>query len=384
MAPPPVTWESTEWKRTLLEAALTRAACAALLTDDSDDPLAFVSSFLAAYSKGDAAKGGAATAGAAAAAATQGASQSPLPIAFHTQQHFKARGPHPKYPPRATVTNAIVRWDVECPSYAPTEFTGQSVLKNARGLPTGFGWAHPEDVRSIREELEAVVTFAFGGVPHTLGAMVHFDEHGAPMNPVGRTGMRGRGGLGKWGPNQAADSIVTRRDPQTGALQFVAIKRGDTGEWALPGGMVDPGEVVAQTVRREFSEEAGDLEPAMKAKFNDLTDELFASGVQVYRGYVDDPRNTDNSWMETHALHFHCSGTLGEMLPLKAGDDARDVTWLAIDPSEPRFLSLYASHREWVERVAESIKLEEAMGVAPAAEPVAVAPRLSRMLSGRI
>ena len=27
--------------------------------------------------------------------------------------------------------------------------------------------------------------------------------------------------------------------------------------------------------------------------------------LQVYRGYVDDPRNTDNSWMETIAYHFH-------------------------------------------------------------------------------
>jgi ADP-ribose pyrophosphatase len=39
-------------------------------------------------------------------------------------------------------------------------------------------------------------------------------------------------------------------------LQFVAIKRGDSGEWALPGGMVDPGEVVSATAIREFQEEA--------------------------------------------------------------------------------------------------------------------------------
>jgi len=29
-------------------------------------------------------------------------------------------------------------------------------------------------------------------------------------NPVGRTGIQGRGWLGRWGPNHAADSIVTR------------------------------------------------------------------------------------------------------------------------------------------------------------------------------
>lgn len=31
-----------------------------------------------------------------------------------------------------------------------------------------------------------------------------------PINPIGRTGLIGRGVLGKWGPNHAADPIVTR------------------------------------------------------------------------------------------------------------------------------------------------------------------------------
>ena len=35
---------------------------------------------------------------------------------------------------------------------------------------------------------------------------------GLPQNPVGRTGMKSRGTLGKWGPNHAADPIVTRSD----------------------------------------------------------------------------------------------------------------------------------------------------------------------------
>lgn len=39
-------------------------------------------------------------------------------------------------------------------------------------------------------------------------------------------------------------------------LQLVTVKRRDTGEWALPGGMVDPGEKVAATAVREFREEA--------------------------------------------------------------------------------------------------------------------------------
>lgn len=35
-------------------------------------------------------------------------------------------------------------------------------------------------------------------------------ENGVPMNPFGRTGIKGRGLLGRWGPNHAADPIVTK------------------------------------------------------------------------------------------------------------------------------------------------------------------------------
>ena len=73
-----------------------------------------------------------------------------------------------------------------------------------------------------------------------------FDATGRPRNPHGRTGVTGRGRLGRFGPNHAADPVVTawKRD-ETGKIlddtngrkimQFVAIQRKDTGEWALPG-----------------------------------------------------------------------------------------------------------------------------------------------------
>lgn len=54
------------------------------------------------------------------------------------------------------------------------------------------------------------------------------DENGRPLNPMGRTGLRGRGTLGKWGPNHAADAIVSRM--VNGTLQFVGISRSDNGK----------------------------------------------------------------------------------------------------------------------------------------------------------
>ena len=84
-----------------------------------------------------------------------------------------------------------------------------------------------------------------------------------------------------------------------------------------------------------------------------MVEDLFANGTTVYCGYVDDPRNTDNAWMETTAVHFHCTPKQAQALHLTAGDDAQKATWLDVDPvHESRYANLYASHREWVSRVA--------------------------------
>jgi hypothetical protein len=42
--------------------------------------------------------------------------------------------------------------------------------------------------------------------------------------------------------------------------------------------------------------------------------------LEIYIGYVDDPRNTDNAWMETVAYNFHDdTGTTVGNLNFKAG-----------------------------------------------------------------
>ncbi|XP_015772187.1 PREDICTED: ADP-ribose pyrophosphatase, mitochondrial-like [Acropora digitifera] len=62
-----------------------------------------------------------------------------------------------------------------------------------------------------------------------------------PRNPMGRTGLAGRGLLGRWGPNHTVHFILTRSEQQ----------------------------------------------------------------FQIYKGYLDDQRNTDNAWVETVAMNFH-------------------------------------------------------------------------------
>ena len=77
----------------------------------------------------------------------------------------------------------------------------------------------------------------------------------------------------------------------------------------------------------------------------------------VYKGYVDDPRSTDNAWIETTAYHFHCTDEIAKQLKLGHGTDAAKAMWLKVDPkNEDRYARLWANHRDWVDEVALRMK----------------------------
>lgn len=70
----------------------------------------------------------------------------------------------------------------------------------------------------------------------------------------------------------------------------------------------------------------------------------------MYSGYVDDPRNTDNAWIETVAYNFHENDQNGILyqLQLHSGDDAQAVTWKDINGK----MKLYATHSDIIKKVA--------------------------------
>ena len=64
---------------------------------------------------------------------------------------------------------------------------------------------------------------------------------------------------------------------------------------------------------------------------------------------MDDPRNTDNAWMETIACNFHDeTGKSVGAFALQGGDDAEHATWLELNSS----LKLFASHVDFLREVA--------------------------------
>lgn len=232
--------------------------------------------------------------------------------------HVKARTERPPdYPERFPVPDELVPWEADYPGYHPPYYVAPVVLANDSTV-NPKGWADPEDISLLAQ------------IPtESMSGRLRHDSAGRPLNPAGRTGMAGRGLLGKWGPNYAADPIITRINRISGTVEMLAVQRKDNGQWAIPGGMVDKGEEVSGTLSRELREETG------------VTLDM-GQGRLIYRGYVDDRRNTDHAWMETTAKHLHIGPEIAEQMDLKAGDDARAVRWLPLTPRAAR--NLYASH----------------------------------------
>jgi ADP-ribose pyrophosphatase len=239
------------------------------------------------------------------------------------QSHNKARSERPTdYPERFPVPDHLVRWRSPYPDYAPPRYDSPSTL------------AKSPDPLLFSDLQRTLASYEPGGI-RIDGAT------GEPLNPRGRTGISGRGGLYLWGPNHAADLLLTRFNLSTNSLEALLIQR-KSGQWAIPGGMVDAGETASRAAMRELKEEAG-----ISATTSEKTREL-------YRGYVDDPRNTDNAWMETVVFHEH----LGEVNPLPesnptAGSDAQAAQWTPL--TRDLINGLYASHPSFVQSGLEAL-----------------------------
>lgn len=124
-------------------------------------------------------------------------------LVINMKVHIKCRGSYPGLTDleRFKFPDDKVSWKVKFADYKPVKYTAPVVLNK----PV---WADPD----IDEPEFKLIKF------NTIDGKVNRKSHegeyevvdGVPLNIRGRTGMIGRGLLGRWGPNHAADPIVTR------------------------------------------------------------------------------------------------------------------------------------------------------------------------------
>ncbi|CAF4223044.1 unnamed protein product [Rotaria sp. Silwood2] len=153
-----------------------------------------------------------------------------------------------------------------------------------------------------------------------------------PLNPMGRTGVGGHGALIRWGPNKSIIAVITRwkkhRDQYVvnngqRVLETLVFKDKYTNDWKLSAANILGVESRYGSICRRFHELAfqnnfnfeyissfqeSDMIEHFKS-FTHVSTDTFEStefeSHMVYRGYIDDLRNTDNAWIEAEIWNFH-------------------------------------------------------------------------------
>ncbi|PAA87341.1 hypothetical protein BOX15_Mlig013780g2 [Macrostomum lignano] len=143
-------------------------------------------------------------------------------------------------------------------------------------------------------------------------------DSGAPLNPMGRTGLQGKGLLPRWGPNAALVVILTRWSRSTtGAialrlgqpiLQAAALTR--LRQFCLPWFLTDHRadcdlqNCAPSLAKRFIGRRLKENNSRRKAK-QEARALQKARVEQIFKGYLDDQLNADNAWIEAVVLNIH-------------------------------------------------------------------------------
>ncbi|XP_012516997.1 PREDICTED: transient receptor potential cation channel subfamily M member 2 [Propithecus coquereli] len=258
--------------------------------------------------------------------------------------HVDAR--HLLYPSRRVtrfpVPNEKVPWETEFLIYKPPFYSAER--KDA---------AATDPMGDVPELLSEISFNAVDGQTDRRSFHGPYAVRGGlPLNPMGRTGLRGRGSLSCFGPNHALHPVVTRwRRNEDGAicrksikkmLEVLVVKVPHSELWALPGGSPEPGETLPRKLKQILRQESW---PSFE--------NLLKHSTEVYKGYMDDPRNTDNAWIETVAVSIHFQDQNDVELKrlnsnLHSHDRGVSIRWQVVDKRIP----LYANHKTLLQKVA--------------------------------
>uniref|UniRef100_A0A8C6DTH7 Transient receptor potential cation channel subfamily M member 2 n=1 Tax=Moschus moschiferus TaxID=68415 RepID=A0A8C6DTH7_MOSMO len=243
---------------------------------------------------------------------------------------------------RLPVPNEKVPWETEFLMYNPPFYTADRKDK--------------ELVDPVGDALEPLSRISYNAVDGPLDRRsfhgVYAVRDGLPLNPMGRTGLRGRGDLSRFGPNHTLQPVITRwRRSLDGAicrksvrkvLEVLVVKRGPSEHWMLPGGSREPGEMLPRKLKQ-----------VLRREFWSSFESLLTQGMEVYKGYMDDPRNTDNAWIETVAVSIHFSDQSDVELKrlnshLYSCDQGMAIRWQVVDERIP----LDDNHKAILQKVA--------------------------------
>ena len=236
-------------------------------------------------------------------------------------------------------------WNRILPNYEPSYFTDDSVLQCADGADPDLKQAdfQPLAYNAIDDEA-GVDRRSFEGTYKVI--------KGIPRHPLRRTGLAGRGVLKRWGPNHEVLLAATRwaRDAEGNVKTINGLKvletlvlEGDAAQYALPRSERRPDSHLPEVICRELQFSSDSVMFVSRPSTNTTLAEALQHVVLMSKGIVEDPRDTDNAWVERMSLSMHADGDVFPALPANA-----ELRWVQVS----RELALPTAEVELLQEVA--------------------------------
>ncbi|XP_076343398.1 transient receptor potential cation channel subfamily M member-like 2 [Tachypleus tridentatus] len=300
-------------------------------------------------------------------------------ISFHT---LARKSPYPgTMVQRFPVPDRYVPWEVLWVEYEPVIYT-----RHCSEFPVFLQPFVDEDVLFLIKTKGATPVLKWNSLSTTAdGSLVDrrswilgddkttleykLDGEGLPVNPLGRTGLKGKGALPCWGPNHYIFVIITRWQKnklvteEEKGLEFIAVTEG-VHQISLPGGLISRGNKYSVIYDLCMTDTEGSFkwqnEEDMIQFFKSCgatlqnVDGQTETGADVicdviHRGYMDDPWNTDQAWREVELwnIHFQNEEHSIDKLPM-------NLNWMQI--TEDIFLTLPDGEVRLLQKITENFK----------------------------
>ncbi|KAL3314907.1 Transient receptor putative cation channel subfamily M member 2 [Cichlidogyrus casuarinus] len=278
-----------------------------------------------------------------------------------------------KYPGmRMNVPPEKIAWNLDYPDYFAYDSSEELVLYANDDAHDGGNFQHgmPFNFR----ELRSIPFNQYDSRVHLrrqslLGRYRLDPNTGAPLNPMGRTGLLGKGLLPRWGPNHCIVIVLTRwmRDTRSSepvmrankhVLQYIVLERNK--RFCIPWFLTDHSnkcdldECVPELIHDLIVQRAKAVCPERRVQR--LIRRLAkADTLQVFKGYLDDQLNADSAWLESVVVNIQEGDGRGSLFTddlLKVMGEPgtqEQVKWLELSHNS----NLRTSHNYILKTVAE-------------------------------
>ncbi|CAF1215097.1 unnamed protein product [Adineta steineri] len=198
---------------------------------------------------------------------------------------------------RQQINDDQVPWTVNLPDYNPPYYTHSSLLVNTNDtdpekLLSNFMWNTFDTKYNVDRRTASPV------------GSYRIDNKGYPLNPLGRTGLRGRGLLNRWAVNYLTHLVIMcgTNEIKSGKEVFKYIMKTSDDNYydhlpstSTTGTNMNAISKTLATFLNNIYQTWNNFDNIHDEKINEIIDHL----TFVSTAYIDDSKNTDNAWLET-------------------------------------------------------------------------------------